>query len=233
MRTSPLPWRANRRRYSTAPRPLRSTNRSCAASTTNRDAPDAMSAEIWSRRPLTLRASSVPFRRMTVTPSTVSMETSRGMKGCYTIQHVRMTHISRRDFVALTAAGAAATPFLLNDALSGAAAAVTAQEIIDRVKKNIGVEWTGGDVDTFKAGDPSTAVTGVVTTSMATLSVLQQAVLLGANLVITAAPTFYSRADRTRRPRGGDSRRLRRRRPVRCTPARTRSSSSTSWWCAG
>ena len=113
-----------------------------------------------------------------------------------------MTHVSRRDFVALTAAGAAATPFLLNDALAGAAAAVTAQEIVDRVKKNIGVEWTGGDVDTFKAGDPSTAVTGVVTTSMATLDVLQKAVQARANLVITAAPTFYARADRNTPPAG-------------------------------
>ena len=106
-----------------------------------------------------------------------------------------MTGISRRDFVALTAAGAVATPFLLDDALARAGAAVTAQEIVDRVKKNIGVDWGSDDVDTFKAGDPSTIVTGVVTTSMATLDVLQKAVQAGANLIITAAPTFYSRAD--------------------------------------
>ena len=106
-----------------------------------------------------------------------------------------MTHISRRDFVALTAAGAVATPFLLDDALAHGSAAVTAQEIVDRIKQNVGVEWGAGEIDTFKAGDPSTAVTGVVTTSMATLEVLQKAVQAGANLIITAAPTFYSRAD--------------------------------------
>jgi putative NIF3 family GTP cyclohydrolase 1 type 2 len=106
-----------------------------------------------------------------------------------------MPTISRRDFVALTAAGAAATPFLLDDALARATAGVTAQEIVDRVKKNVGVDWSGDDVDTFKAGDPSTIVTGVVTTSMATVDVLQKAVQAGANLVITAAPTFYSKAD--------------------------------------
>src|SRR6478752_7442068 len=105
-----------------------------------------------------------------------------------------MTGISRRDFVALTAAGAAATPFLLDDALVGAPA-VTAQEIVERVKKNVGAAWGTDDVDTFKAGDPSTVVTGVVTTSMATLDVLQRAVQAGANFIITAAPTFYSRAD--------------------------------------
>lgn len=121
-----------------------------------------------------------------------------------------MSDISRRDFVALTATGAAATSFLLDGVLAaadesvrivsptpdpGSRVEVTAQEIVDRVKKNLGVEWGGDDVDTFKVGDPSTIVTGVVTTSMATLDVLQKAVEAGANLIITAAPTFYSKAD--------------------------------------
>jgi putative NIF3 family GTP cyclohydrolase 1 type 2 len=106
-----------------------------------------------------------------------------------------MSRVSRRDFVALAAAGSVATPFALKSGLTRASAAVTAQEIVDRVKKNIGVDWSSDDVDTFKAGDPSTVVTGVVTTSMATLDVLQKAVQAGANLVITAAPTFYSKAD--------------------------------------
>jgi putative NIF3 family GTP cyclohydrolase 1 type 2 len=106
-----------------------------------------------------------------------------------------MSEISRRDFVALTAAGTIATPLLWRDSLTRAAAPLTAQQIVDRVKQSIGVDWGADDVDTFKAGDPSTIVTGVVTTSMATLDVLQKAVQAGANLVITAAPTFYSRAD--------------------------------------
>jgi putative NIF3 family GTP cyclohydrolase 1 type 2 len=123
-----------------------------------------------------------------------------------------MRAISRRHFVALTAAGAAATPFILDHAVTRAAAGVTAQEIVDRVKKNIGVDWSSDDVDTFKAGDPSTIVTGVVTTSMATLDVLQKAVNAGANLIITAAPTFYSKADlstpagRGQPPAGGGGR---------------------------
>jgi len=106
-----------------------------------------------------------------------------------------MTRISRRDFVALTAAGAAAAPLVWTSLDASASAAMPAQDIVDRIKKNIGVDWTTDDVDTFKAGDPSTPVTGIVTTSMATLEVLQQAVKAGANLVITAAPTFYTRAD--------------------------------------
>ncbi|MEO5741240.1 MAG: hypothetical protein ABIS29_11650, partial [Vicinamibacterales bacterium] len=64
-----------------------------------------------------------------------------------------------------------------------------------RIRKNVAVEWRPDSVDSVKAGDPSTIVTGVVTTSMATLAVLRLAVKAGANLVITAHPTFYSRAD--------------------------------------
>jgi anaerobic selenocysteine-containing dehydrogenase len=61
--------------------------------------------------------------------------------------------MSRRDFVALTAAGAAVTPFILEQPLARAASAVTAQQIVDRMKAGIGIEWGSDDVDTFKAGD--------------------------------------------------------------------------------
>jgi putative NIF3 family GTP cyclohydrolase 1 type 2 len=100
-----------------------------------------------------------------------------------------MTHLSRREFVALAATGAAAAPFALNR--------LTAQDIVDRIKKNGGVDWRydQNTVDTWKAGDPATAVRGIVTTSMATLDVLAQAVKAGANFVITYEPTFYSKAD--------------------------------------
>ena len=115
-----------------------------------------------------------------------------------------MNHISRRDFVALTVAGTAAgaaTP--LARGLSPFAATITAGDIVERIKKNVGVPWDAGTtMDTFKVGDPGTVVTGVVVTSMATLDVLQQAARAGANFVITAAPTFYSRAD-NRQPGGG------------------------------
>jgi len=52
-------------------------------------------------------------------------------------------------------------------------------------------------VDTFKAGDPDTPVTGVATTMMATFDVLKRAASEGANLVITHEPTFYSHEDKT------------------------------------
>src|SRR5437763_3493418 len=112
-----------------------------------------------------------------------------------------MRHVSRREFVTATA-GAAAAPFLFDYGIAQAAGSLTAQDIVDRIKKNLGIEWTADTVDTFKAGDPTLPITGIVTTSMATLDVLQQAVKAGANFVITAQPTFYSKADSKSPPLG-------------------------------
>src|SRR5688572_22049395 len=108
-----------------------------------------------------------------------------------------MADLSRREFAAL----AAAAPFACARTLSGAAA-ITAEEVIERIKKNIGVEWKLDSVDSVKAGDPSTIVKGIVTTSMATMAVLQQAVKAGANVIITAQPTFFGRADAPTPPAG-------------------------------
>jgi len=108
--------------------------------------------------------------------------------------------LSRREFAALAAAAAAA-PFVPTTTVFGAPA-VTAGEVIERIKKNIGVDWKSDSVDTLKAGDVSTVVKGIVTTSMATMAVLQQAVKAGANVVFTAQPTFYARADVPTPPAG-------------------------------
>ena len=111
-----------------------------------------------------------------------------------------MGQLSRREFAALAAA-AAASPFAGARELSGAEA-ITAEQLIERIKKNVGVEWRPDSVDTVKAGDPATVVRGVVTTSMATMAVLQQAVKAGANVIITAQPTFFARADVPTPPAG-------------------------------
>lgn len=104
-----------------------------------------------------------------------------------------MSQMSRRDFVALATTSVAISPFALSR--PHAAAPLTAQAIVDRIKANVGVEWKPETVDTFKAGDPATLITGIVTTGMATMDVLRRAAGAGANLVITCEPTFYSRAD--------------------------------------
>jgi putative NIF3 family GTP cyclohydrolase 1 type 2 len=73
----------------------------------------------------------------------------------------------------------------------------TAKEIIERIKTQVGVPWREQTVDTIKAGDPDTPVTGIATTMMATFDVLQKAAAQGKNLVITHEPTFYSHLDKT------------------------------------
>ncbi len=77
------------------------------------------------------------------------------------------------------------------------AQAITAQQVIDRIKANVGVAWTLPTVDTIKAGDANTPVTGIAVTMMATLDVLQRAAREGKNLVITHEPTFYDHLDST------------------------------------
>jgi putative NIF3 family GTP cyclohydrolase 1 type 2 len=86
---------------------------------------------------------------------------------------------------------------LLLASLAVAAAQPTAREIIDRIKGQVGVPWREQTVDTIKSGDPSTPVTGIATTMMATFDVLQRAAAAGHNLVITHEPTFYSHLDGT------------------------------------
>ena len=115
-----------------------------------------------------------------------------------------MTDLSRRRFAALVAAAAAA-PFTQNANVS-AADPITAEQVIARILKNIGAaEWKSPSVDGIKAGVGSTTITGVVTTSMATLQVLQQAVKARSNFVISAQPTFFGQADLPTppAPRGG------------------------------
>jgi putative NIF3 family GTP cyclohydrolase 1 type 2 len=73
----------------------------------------------------------------------------------------------------------------------------TAREILDRVRNQVGVPWREPTVDTIKAGDPDTPVTGVATTMMATLEVLQKAAKSGKNLIITHEPTFFGHLDQT------------------------------------
>ena len=78
-----------------------------------------------------------------------------------------------------------------------AAGGVTARQIIDRIHQHLTAPLPATTVDTFKAGDPDTAVTGVAVTMMATLDVLEQAAKAGKNLVITHEPTFYNHHDST------------------------------------
>ena len=73
--------------------------------------------------------------------------------------------------------------------------ALTAAQVIDRIKSQAGVPWREQTVDRIIAGESETPVTGIATTMMATLDVIERAAGAGRNLVITHEPTFYSHED--------------------------------------
>src|SRR5713101_2605705 len=72
---------------------------------------------------------------------------------------------------------------------------LTAREVIARIRQQVGVPWQSDTVDTFKAGNPDSLVTGIAVTMMATLDVLQRAAAAGDNLIITHEPTFFDHLD--------------------------------------
>jgi putative NIF3 family GTP cyclohydrolase 1 type 2 len=71
----------------------------------------------------------------------------------------------------------------------------TAREVAAAIQEHVGVAWKKDTVDTFKAGDPETRVTGIAVTMMATMDVLERASAKGLNFVITHEPTFYAHLD--------------------------------------
>ncbi len=93
---------------------------------------------------------------------------------------------SRRGRVA---AGAVAV------ATQSTARSITAAQVAERIRANVGTAWRDKTIDGFKAGSPETTVTGVVTTVMATRRVLARAVELGRNFVVTQEPVFYNAND--------------------------------------
>ena len=71
----------------------------------------------------------------------------------------------------------------------------TARAVVAAIQEHVGVQWQKETVDTFKAGNPDTPVTGIAVTMMATMDVLQRAAANGQNFVITHEPTFYNHLD--------------------------------------
>ena len=81
--------------------------------------------------------------------------------------------------------------------LTASAQNQTAADAIERIQKHYSTTLPATTVDTVKAGDPSTLVTGIATTFLDTMDVLREASRRGANLVITHEPTFYNHLDDT------------------------------------
>jgi putative NIF3 family GTP cyclohydrolase 1 type 2 len=77
-------------------------------------------------------------------------------------------------------------------------AEMTVQQVIDLILKTIpGAPFTE-TVDTLKSGNPQQIVKGIVTSTFATLEVIEKAHKLGANFIIVHEPTFYNHLDDTK-----------------------------------
>jgi putative NIF3 family GTP cyclohydrolase 1 type 2 len=109
-----------------------------------------------------------------------------------------MGHLSRRQFAAAAGGGALLAP----SAIAQQVKTLTAADVVERIRANVGVEWKTDTVDTFKVGDPATGVKGIAVASMATMDVLKKSVAAGANFIITAEPTFFGKADNPNPPPG-------------------------------
>ena len=82
---------------------------------------------------------------------------------------------------------------------------LTVEDVINRIKKQVTCDWSLETVDNLKCGDPRQEVTGIVTSFMATMDVIEKAVAVGANLIITHEPTFYNHTDgKLRHPQQDD-----------------------------
>ena len=94
-------------------------------------------------------------------------------------------------------AGCFAIVFAAIFPLSAASQPLTAAEAIRRFQQHYSAAVPPNTVDTIKAGDPSTPVTGIAVTFLDAMEVLREASRRGLNLVITHEPTFYNHLDDT------------------------------------
>src|SRR3954452_22973570 len=100
--------------------------------------------------------------------------------------------VSRRGFF-LAGTGLAAVA--LSPGQEPAKGPLTAGQVIEKIKANVGVPWREKTVDNLIAGTPDTPVKGIATTMMATLEVCKRANAAGKNMVITHESTFFSHQD--------------------------------------
>jgi putative NIF3 family GTP cyclohydrolase 1 type 2 len=80
--------------------------------------------------------------------------------------------------------------------LSAQASELTARQIVERIRANVGIPWREQTVDNFKDGSNLDApLTGIATTMVATFELLHRAAAAKKNLIIVHEPTYYSNLD--------------------------------------
>lgn len=73
----------------------------------------------------------------------------------------------------------------------------TPHDVVNQIKKNVICDWASQTVDNFKAGDPSSKLSGIAVCMFADLSTLREAVKQNCNFIITHEPVFYNHLDET------------------------------------
>ena len=73
----------------------------------------------------------------------------------------------------------------------------TPNAVVDLIKKNVTCPWADKTVDTFKAGNPETPLTGIAVCMFADMATLKEAVKENCNFIITHEPIFYNHLDET------------------------------------
>lgn len=106
--------------------------------------------------------------------------------------------VNRRNFI-MTTSKVATGIVLLSSPLSLFAQQnqITVGEIMDVFIKEVPNAPFKTTVDTLKAGNRDIKVTGIVTTTFATVTVIKKAIELKANFIIAHEPTFYNHLDDT------------------------------------
>ena len=75
---------------------------------------------------------------------------------------------------------------------------MTAGEVVDRIKKNLGGPWRDTTYrDTFKYGGPDSEVKGIATTMFCSFEVVQRASAAGCNMIIPHEDTYWNDRDDT------------------------------------
>jgi len=104
--------------------------------------------------------------------------------------------ISRRGFAQSVGTALAAAAF--SGSPARAQGALTAVQVVDRIKKKLaeeGVVWGPSNFDKFHLGDPNTPVIGIATTFEPTFDVLKRALAARKNMVVAHESTFWDGFD--------------------------------------
>lgn len=73
----------------------------------------------------------------------------------------------------------------------------TPEDVVTLIKKEVTCDWSKKTVDTFKAGDPKSKLTGIAVCMFADMRTLKATVKKDCNFIITHEPVFYNHLDET------------------------------------